>query len=125
MTAPTLTSSLTYGNHTYVAETMRVHRTHLGPEDHGIFTAMISMESLEGSTGQGISPISLNNEYAYPYIQALLDVFRVGRWEDILDSEIIVLRERPYDLIVGLASKDIKKVLIFEQHYEEWKSSHA
>ena len=60
----------------------RIRRTDLGPEDHGIFTAMIHVEA-EG-WGQGFGGYGLKGPYAYEFINGVLSTLRVDRWEDLV-----------------------------------------
>ncbi|QGZ16773.1 hypothetical protein PBI_DEWDROP_126 [Microbacterium phage Dewdrop] len=98
----------------YEAELARVKRTHLGREDHGILSVNIEFEGISGSWGQGTGHYFADTpEKMFPWVSRLIDFF--GAWENIPGSECYVLREMYSGPIVGMVSKDEKRVLLVRE----------
>lgn len=100
----------------YEAQLARVKGTHLGYEDHGIFSVNIDFEGVSGSWGQGTghrfadTPARL-----FPWVKMLTSFFSsFGKWEDIVGKECFVLRRSYGGAIVGLVSKVSDEALLFD-----------
>ncbi|AWN07796.1 hypothetical protein HOT31_gp126 [Microbacterium phage Hendrix] len=88
----------------YFAELVRITRTHIGYEDHGIFSMNIDFEGLSGGWGQGLGHRFMTDPIVFhTWIQLIVDHF--GPWQDLKGKELYALYEKKNQEIVGLASK--------------------
>lgn len=91
----------------------KIVRTHLGLEDHGIFTASFTVEG--AGWGQGLPMMTLGDK-GEGYVRGLLSVVGVHTWEELVGQQVIVLRGEPYGSIVGLANTlDPEKVFMLKE----------
>jgi len=67
----------------------KIISTHLGEEDHGIFTAAITCQN--GSRGAGLPAYDLRGDWAWRFINGIIVTVGASRWED-LPGKIIRLR---------------------------------
>jgi hypothetical protein len=79
-------------------ENVRIKSTHLGPEDHGIFSAMLLVEGANGGGGFGGHDLRLNGAL---YIQQLLTALKVRRWEDLSGLVVRVWTHRNTYVAIG------------------------
>lgn len=84
----------------YVEEIGKIRDTHLGFEDHGMFSLCVDFDF--GGSGQGFGHVCLVGEHGIDLIQAVLRACGVDRWESLKGRTLFVLREEPYGLIKGL-----------------------
>lgn len=79
----------------------KIESTHLGYEDHGIFTLLLNVNY--GGSGQSIGFHSLDNpsptgkgrvgtRYGMEYIMRVMSACGVSKWEDVKGRTIIVLK---------------------------------
>lgn len=103
----------THGDKTYLAELATVARFHLGPEDHGIFTAAVTFRG--HSWGQGLPNYALDEGsdvtrkrrgtvFGCELIIQL--VRRIGSPEEAVGRRVVVFRLVPHGLIEGFAAVD-------------------
>jgi hypothetical protein len=76
----------------------RIKSTQLGPEDHGIFSAMLHIEGASGGGGFGGHDLRKN---AADYIYELLSALKVRRWEDLNGMVVRVCCHRNTYVAVG------------------------
>ncbi|QJD53281.1 hypothetical protein SEA_TEMPO_58 [Microbacterium phage Tempo] len=110
-------TTITIGDTEYEAQLARVKETHLGYEDHGIFSLNIAFEGVHGSWGQGTGHRSIESpEAMFHWVKLLVAFFgSYAKWEDIAGKECFVLRESYSGPIVGLVSKVKDEALIFSE----------
>jgi hypothetical protein len=122
---------------TYYGTVMRIKKTTLGVEDHGVFTAHLHCEG--NGSGVGLGGYSLDSwseedkrrigtAYGLDHIKAILSTVGVDRWEALPGINLIVLNESEHPLgttPVGFADITGERVLIFKDHAEAWKQREA
>lgn len=119
----------------YSAEVMRVRKTSLGIEDHGIWTAYLHCEG--DGTGTGVGGYCLDDKpdgrepgsrrkgsaYGLDWLMQVVGIIGVDKWEDLPGKRIYVLYpEKGHwgQTAKGIANIDTGKALIFEDHAREW-----
>jgi hypothetical protein len=121
------------GGRTFEGEVMTVRSTMLGWEDHGIFTAMLDLES--PSSGQSAGAYFLDDRRereddavgtasGVDYLQRIMRVVQVRSWEKVQGQQVIALRAEPYGSVVGIANiadDDDGRVFVFQDWAEEWQ----
>lgn len=90
----------------YTHEIGKIRATHLGYEDHGMFSLNVDF-AFKGS-GQGTGHIglgTLGNSIAGPLIEAILKAAGVSTWERLVGRTVYVVRDgdRWNGRIVGMA----------------------
>jgi hypothetical protein len=93
-----------------LAEIAKIESTFLGYEDHGILTAYIQFHM--GSSGQSAGgmmfswrPAGGPEKFAdagMAFVSGVLRACGVIQWEKLVGRTVFVLREKPYDKIIGL-----------------------
>ncbi len=96
----------------YTEQIAKIRSTHLGREDHGIFTAILDLDY--GGSGQGAGTYALD-EYdeetherhgtagGMDFIIGILDACGVDSWEKVAGRTVLALREEGYHgKVVGL-----------------------
>lgn len=113
---------------TYYGTVMRVKSTHLGGEDHGIFTAYLHCEGRGtgvGLGGRGMDSYDketkkrVGTAYGLDLIAQMIRTVGVSAWEKIPGNDVIVLhKERSMlgSIPAGFADITAERVLIFEDH---------
>ena len=109
----------------------------LGTEDHGIFSAMLHFEWPGGGIGAGGYGLDQWSEarkrrigtgYGLDHIKAILETVGVAEWSQLVGKSAVVLFEPAGSWIgsmsVGIASLDGTRVLVFAEHFEQWKADH-
>lgn len=117
----------------YSAELATVKRTFLGVEDHGIFTALLTLEwQSSGITIPGFSldtPHKIDGEkrgsrigtgYGLDHIMRILETVGVDSWEKLLGRKVYILFAADRSS-AGIANADTGKVLIFKDHADSWE----
>lgn len=77
---------------------VRITSTHLGPEDHGILSAMLFVEGADTGGGFGGHDLRKN---AADYIRQLLSVLRVQHWEALTGMFVRVCCHRNAYVAIG------------------------
>jgi hypothetical protein len=89
-----------------------IESTLLGWEDHGIFTFTLRFNYGTGGQSGGnlclsYSPRDLDHELfspiAMPLIAQVMKTVGVREWEQIKGKHIVVLTDKPYGMVVGIA----------------------
>lgn len=124
------TITVEHNGTTYSGRIGRIQKTFLGKEDHGIFTASVGIAG--PGWGQSIPTRGLglgsNSGYGLDFIWQVTSTVGAPSWEDLRSREVIALYEQGREsvLIVGLAHiSDESKVLIFEDHANEWRAKES
>lgn len=86
---------------TYEMELGTIESTHIGFEDHGIFSWAL-MFKFSGS-GQGTGHYTFTQEMLQ-ITKDVLEVVGVSQWEHLKNKRVYVLRKEPYGRIIGIAS---------------------
>lgn len=112
----------------------RIEDTFLGYEDHGIFTAWLSLDF--GGSVQGAGTYILDSPedadsgkytrvgtaYGHDWIIQILRVVGVDRWEALQGKRVYALREQPYGMIKGLINIDKhSNYFLFDVHAKEFR----
>lgn len=127
-----LTSTLVHGSTEYQAQPCVVAQTHLGQEDHGMFTAGLQLEGKGWGQSAGLYSLDsydskrerrVGTAFGMDQIQAILAVCGAEKWESLRGTHLLALRnvETSGNLVLGIASPDGERVLIFSEHAEEWR----
>jgi len=69
---------------------VKIERTHLGFEDHGMFTAILHMAWDGGGQGFGLHILS-EPEVLDRWIKGIMKTVGVSTWEDIAGKEVYML----------------------------------
>jgi hypothetical protein len=116
MTVKFKNPTVEYNGVTYQVELATVDTTHIGTEDHGIFSLNLGF-AYESGSYQGIGHLSAGKEGEYlgKLVTSILKVFGgYTNWEALKGSRIYVLREEGWNgLIRGILSLDQERVLVF------------
>lgn len=99
---------------TYIGEIARIESTMLGYEDHGIFTAVIHFAG--PSWAQGTPGYAIAEGNGIGFIRAVLNAVGVDQWEKLKGQRAIALREKPFDLIRGIANVDDDHAFVFADY---------
>lgn len=84
----------------------RIVSTHLGPEDHGIFTAAIEVDY--GGSRQSFGGYDLrHSDAAGEFIQGVLRIAGKERWENLINATLRVKRENGFIIAIGDLLKDV------------------
>jgi len=93
-----------------LAEIAKIESTFLGYEDHGILTAYIQFDM--GSSGQSAGGMMFSwrpaggpekfTDVGIAFVSGVLRACGVIQWEKLVGRTVFVLRDRPYDKIIGL-----------------------
>jgi hypothetical protein len=67
----------------------KIQSTFLGIEDHGIFTAMITLDYGESSQGFGNHDLTYR-DYGIKYLRKILEVVGVDCWEELKGKHVRV-----------------------------------
>ena len=118
----------------YFAEEGVIEETHLGVEDHGIFTFNLAF-SFPGS-GQSFGNLALDTYSSEVEkrigtafgMQAIIDVIHVvtgeyGSWEKLQGRRVYALRAKEYGYIDGIASLDGERVWLPQLAVREWQNT--
>lgn len=89
----------------YKLELGKIESTHIGFEDHGIFSVNVNFEFPGSSQGTGHYGFDSGMQFQ-TFILGFLKVTGVSQWEDLVDTQIYVMREKPFSDIKGLLSLD-------------------
>lgn len=107
---------------TYDAQVATIESTMLGFEDHGMFTGMLRFKG--ESWGQG-APAYILNESCGSYVRTVLETLGLNEWEELKGTRCLVLRERRYDAIMGIAHLTAEdSVMIFADWLNAWRDEH-
>jgi hypothetical protein len=125
--------TLTYDLAEYIAEIAKVESTMLGPEDHGIWTAQLHLTGMTGGWGQSAGGFSLDEPqdgarrrgtaFGMDQIIAIVETLGCGDWEHAAGTRCLVLREKAYSQIVGIADLSGERVLIFREHASDFDNA--
>lgn len=85
----------------YLMELGRIEYTHIGFEDHGIFSWAIGFTF--GGTAQGTGHYTFTPEML-DITKDVLTVVGSDTWENLVNKRVYVLRAKVYGKIVGLAN---------------------
>ena len=123
---------------TYSGEIGRITSTSLGVEDHGIFSAFLTVEWSGGGVSVGGYALDdwdvdekrrLGTAYGLDHIAEIMRVVGVERWEHVKGKQIIVLFAGSGgwgSRAVGIANTvDEDKVLVFSEHADWWREREA
>ncbi|QIG58255.1 hypothetical protein SEA_SKOG_103 [Gordonia phage Skog] len=124
----------------YRAKVMKITSTHLGYEDHGIFTAWLQCQG--DGTGIGIGGVSLDTPvqvdhgtHGYTqrvgtalgmeWIIQIMATVGVRTWEELVGQRIYVLFSAPGlgQMAAGIANIDSGKALITEKFFAEQRKT--
>lgn len=127
--------SIEHNGVTYSGDYMRIKKTALGYEDHGILTAYLICEG--SGSGISVGGYSLDRHvekgrlseregtaYGLDHVMRLMSVVGVTSWEDMPGKQILVLFPNGSHLgqvAKGIANPLTGAVLILSEHAEEWK----
>jgi hypothetical protein len=124
----------------YAGTIATIKSTRLGYEDHGVLTASLTCEWKGGGVSVGgfvlDEPKSADRKdysrrgtaYGLDHIIRIIETVGVSRWEALVGSHVVVLSEGRGGLgsrSVGIAGMDNEKVLILQQHADQWRSEVA
>lgn len=135
MSSHDLSLRLEHDGATYVAKIVTIESTHLGYEDHGIFTANLSFKG--DGWGQGTGHFCLDGKpdpkwgrrigtaFGHDHIIAVLGALRVGTWEQLKGLRCLALYTEEYGSIVGISDLDATAPLIFKDHADAWRQDGA
>lgn len=140
------TITVAHNGKVYTGSVMKIKRTRLGTEDHGILTAYLDCRS-DGGSGINIGGYGLDEPvweggtsysdggefkgrvptaYGFDHVLQIMKTAGVGTWEDLVGTDIIVLFEGEStwgNSAAGFAHlSDEDRVMIFKEHAEAWKS---
>lgn len=83
----------------------KIESTHLGYEDHGIFSIAVTFSY--GGSGQGFGPLRFGDGKV---VKAICDAAGVRQWEDLSGRTVYAVREPGYDgLVKGIAPLPTEK----------------
>lgn len=124
----TRTITLEHEGETYRAKIATIKSTHLGPEDHGIFTSYLHCDG--DGWGVGVGGYVLGGAFAIDHIKAVMETVGVGRWEDIPGKRVLVLFDNEHGGAWGQVARGIahlsdeKRVLDYAKFSTEWQAAH-
>lgn len=101
-------------NYVAVREIGRVKKSHLGWEDHGIFTAYVDLDF--GGSHQSTPPMFLASDSAGGYdsagwfIKNFMKACKVHEWNSLPGILLEVERDRPHGLIRRIRRVDVGEV---------------
>ena len=121
-------TTVTYGGINYHAELMKIERTMLGQEDHGIATAVLTC--VGGGFMVGFGGVILDTydaeqekrvstEYGLGYIMEILSVVGVHHWEDLVNQYVYILfnDNKRSGTAVGIADPFGHRILINDDFF--------
>lgn len=121
----------------YSGQIGTIKQAFLGVEDHGIFSASLGFSWPGGGVSAGNYGLDQWSEkdqrrvgtaYGLDHIKAILDTIGVTDWSNLVGTNAIVLFEATGSFLgqmsKGVASLDGTRVLIFSEHFEQWKADH-
>jgi hypothetical protein len=131
-------ATMTIGGERYLLIPALIEGTHLGYEDHGIFTAWLTLDYGGGSQGAGMMcldrPASREADgdrrregtaYGLDWLIRALETVGVSTWEEVRGKRVYALKPvgREWDLVRGLASIDRprERLFLFKPHAAAWK----
>lgn len=129
--------TIEHNGRTYNGAVMRITRTHLGDEDHGIVTAYLHCEGNSGGISVGgytlDTPVKeagkfvgrIGTAYGLDHLMRLMETVGVDRWEKLPGQSVIVLYEGSAGwggTSVGIAGLLNDKVLILKEHVAEFEA---
>jgi hypothetical protein len=112
------------------AEAMRIDRTMLGWEDHGIFTFVLDLAT--GASHQGFGTLCLSDydktqkrqvgtAFGLDILMHILNVVGVSEWENLNGKRVYALREERSGWIKGIANiDDPSRYLIADDIRKQW-----
>ena len=123
-------TSVTHNGAEYSAELGLIESTHLGLEDHNIFSMNLNFKFPGSGQGTGHYALSrydkdrdarVGSAYGMDLIMRVCEVADRRQWENLKGVNLFVLREKTgYGKIAGLANPFTMEVLIFNDHYNDW-----
>lgn len=93
--------------------------TMLGLEDHGIMSSFVYLEMETG--GVGFGGYALGGESGIKYIEEILDVVGVSRWEDLKGKHIRVDSEGIGGRALGIGNIIKDKWLYHEEFFKKYE----
>lgn len=83
----------------------KIEYTHLGYEDHGIFSITVGFSY--GGSGQGFGPVAFGTG---DLVKAICDAAGVGKWEDLKGRTVYAVREQGFHgYVKGIAPLPTEK----------------
>lgn len=129
MSGTTIETTLTRDGVRYHGEYATIEHTMLGFEDHGMMTAQLGLAGHgwgqaaggyrldEPAPGGG----TVGTAFGMDQVMQVLRVAGVSSWESLKGSQVLVLRlDDTGGPILGLASTDGTRVLVFAEHAGAW-----
>lgn len=117
----------------YQAELASVESTHLGYEDHGIGTAILTFTGpgwRQANEPRGLSDYDKETKrqrgtaYGFDVVLRVIEVLGVDAWEKIAGKRVYVLRVDGRGPIVGIANPDKpERHLLFKPHAESFSTT--
>lgn len=101
-----------------------INYTHIGPEDHGIFS--VNVDFSFGGSGQGTGHYSLgeHGEYLGTFVKNFLDVVGVDEWEKLRGRSVFVLRRADDGwggTIKGFVKQDMSRHMIIRDTFDNFE----
>jgi hypothetical protein len=122
-------AKMTIDGKEYVAELATIEDTTLGYEDHGIGTAALhfsgpawgqSNEARCLSEYDKVTQKQRGTAFGFDLVLRMIDVVGCRTWERLRGANVYVLREERFGSIVGIASTEFDRYLIFADHHKEF-----
>lgn len=108
----------------YELELGTVSSTHLGIEDHGLFTVSIMFDFGGSSQGLGHRMMGQDAEATGPFLKELLPIFKATTWEELKGKKVFVIRDgsKYTSTIAGLVDVDQSKYIVFDDFFRNLNS---
>ena len=121
-------ATVTINDKEYVLELGKVKDTHIGMEDHGIFSVNVNFEFGGSVQGTGHYGTGENGEFLGVFVKNFLKLFGdYTTWEDLRGKSVFVLREENnrFGMIRGFVSQDLTKHMIIRDVFDEFEKDQS
>lgn len=121
---PTIELTVTHEGQIYAGEYAKIVSTFLGREDHGIFTAYLSLQMLGSGVNIGGYSLDTYDEdlnrrigtaFGLDQVIRIIETVGADSWEKVAGSEVVLLTQDRFQSL-GIASLDGKRIFLFAQH---------
>lgn len=114
-----INTTIDHEGKSYFAEIATIESADLGFEDHGILGWNLAFKGASWGQGSGWRGLGFETAYGTHVINEVLKGVGAGRWSELKDKRVFVLREDQFGSIVGTSNLEGDKILLWDSISEK------